>query len=276
MALYRYTILGCGSSGGVPRADGDWGVCDPSNPKNRRLRCSLLIERGDDLDAVENGDKVTRLLVDTSPDFRQQWLNVGSPALHGIFYTHDHADQTHGIDDVRALVYRQHIRFPAWMNDETHQRLTRRFSYIFEAPAHSLYPPLLDAKKLPERGEVLLCEGPGGPITARVFPVEHGRVTCAALVVGGMAYTPDVSAIAPEDLSTVSGISLWIVDCLKNTPHPTHAHFQQVMDWRDAVRPARMALTNLHTDHDYEALRAQCPPGVEPVYDGWQGVSLSD
>ena len=269
MAHYRFTVLGSGSSGGVPRVDGDWGACDPHNPKNRRTRCSLLIERGVDQQAVDNGENVTRLLVDTSPDFRQQWLSVGSPDLHAIFFTHDHADQTHGIDDIRALSYRQGQRFPAWMNTSTFDNLNSRFGYIFQTPAGSSYPALLDAKTLPDQGNLTLVEGPGGAIPAQVFTVDHGSVKCAGLNVAGVVYTPDVHHIDAHTLSTFQDLSLWIVDCLKNSPHPSHAHFEQVIHWYQQVSPQLMALTNLHIDHDYEALKAKCPPGIQPVYDGW-------
>lgn len=264
--VIRARILGCGSSGGVPRADGDWGACDPKNPKNRRLRCSLLIERARSESALRAGE-ATRVLVDTAPDLREQLIAAGSPLLDAIVYTHAHADQAHGIDDVRAIVYRRGQRLPAYMNAETEAELRHRFDYIFETPPGSGYPPLLNAKSLPERGNVTI-EGEGGPLTVRSFPVEHGRISCAGLRFGPVAYTPDVSAISEDSFAALEGAPVWIVDALRDKPHPTHAHVDQSLDWLKRAGTGLGILTNLHIDLDYRTLLKRCPDGVRPAYDG--------
>lgn len=264
--VIRARILGCGSSGGVPRADGDWGACDPKDRRNRRLRCSLLVERAATLGALMEG-RATRVLVDTSPDLRMQLLDSGSPMLDGVVYTHAHADQSHGIDDMRAIVYRKQARLPAYMNAQTRGELTRRFDYIFETPAGSGYPPLLDAKDLPERGDVTII-GKGGPLIVTSFPVEHGRVSCAGLRFGPLAYTPDVSAIGDESFAVLDRVPVWIVDALRDKPHPTHANVEQALGWLGRASAGIGILTNLHIDLDYPSLLKRCPDGVRPAYDG--------
>lgn len=264
--VIRVRILGCGSSGGVPRADGDWGACDPKNPKNRRSRCSLLVERAVSMDRLKAG-KTTRILVDTSPDLRQQLIDAGGPMLDAIVYTHAHADQAHGIDDVRAIVYRRQAKLPAYMNAATAAELRHRFDYIFETPAGSGYPPLLDARALPERGETKI-EGEGGPVIVTSFPVEHGRISCAGLRFGPIAYTPDVSGISTDSFAALKGASAWVVDALRDKPHPTHAHVGQALEWLEHAGVTLGILTNLHIDLDYRALLKRCPDGVRPAYDG--------
>ncbi|TGY87920.1 MBL fold metallo-hydrolase [Marinicauda algicola] len=265
-AVIRARILGCGSSGGVPRADGDWGACNPRNARNRRLRCSLLVERAESLDALEAG-QATRVLVDTSPDLRQQLIAAGGPMLDAIVYTHAHADQSHGIDDVRAIVYRKGEKLPAYMNAPTRADLTHRFAYIFQTPPGSGYPPLLEARDLPERGTFTI-EGAGGTLQVTSFPVAHGRIVCAGLRFGPLAYTPDVSAIEDDVLSGLDQIPVWILDALREKPHPTHAHVGQALDWLARARAGLGILTNLHVDLDYAALLQRCPERVRPAYDG--------
>lgn len=264
--VIRARILGCGSSGGVPRADGDWGECDPKNPKNRRLRCSLLVERAQTRAALKEG-RATRILVDTSPDLRVQLLDAGSPMLDAVVYTHAHADQSHGIDDLRAIVYRKQARLRAYMNAETRAALTHRFDYIFETPPGSGYPPLLDAKDLPDRGEIEV-QGEGGDLAVTSFPVEHGRIACAGLRFGPLVYTPDVSAISVQSFAALDRVAVWIVDALRDKPHPTHANVEQAIEWLDRAGARLGILTNLHVDLDYRALLSRCPDGVRPAYDG--------
>lgn len=264
--LIRVRILGCGSSGGVPRADGDWGSCNRENPRNRRRRCSILLEKAPDLTALEHG-KSTRILVDTSPDLREQLIDAGSPVPDAIVYTHAHADQAHGIDDIRAIVYRHQARIPAYMNASTRSDLFKRFGYIFETPPGSGYPPLLDAQALPERATVRI-DGAGGAVELQTFPVEHGNVVCAGLRFGPVAYTPDVSAIDQAGFEVLERVPLWILDALREKPHPTHTHVGQSLDWLEKVRARYGILTNLHIDLDYDALSDRCPENVEPAFDG--------
>jgi len=265
-AVLRARILGCGSSGGVPRIDGDWGACDPGEPKNRRRRCSLLLERSASLEALDAG-LATRVLIDTSPDLREQMLSAGSPQIHALAFTHTHADQCHGIDDVRALVYQRRERLPAVMSAATHRDLLARFGYIFETPPGSGYPPLLISRELAS-GDHATIEGPGGTLKLQLFDVEHGGAACSGVRAGPMAYTPDVNGLGDAAFETLAGAGVWIVDALRERPHPSHAHLEQALEWLDAVQPSLGVLTNLHIDLDYRALVERLPQGVRPAFDG--------
>jgi len=263
--VLRVVILGCGSSGGVPRVDGDWGACDPDNPKNRRSRCSLLVERAPDLKALHAG-AVTRLLIDTSPDLRQQLLDNQVRQLDGVAYTHTHADQAHGIDDVRALVYRRRALLDAVMSAETFQRLQARFDYIFETPAGSGYPPLMQARCV-EPGQTFDIQGAGGALSVSLFDVEHGSEPCSGIKIGPVVYTPDVNGLDDTARAAIQGAGLWVADALRETPHPSHAHLDQTLSWMSALKPGQGVLTNLHVDLDYQTLTNQLPDGVRAAYD---------
>ncbi|TRO96166.1 MBL fold metallo-hydrolase [Glycocaulis profundi] len=263
--VIRVRILGCGSSGGVPRIDGDWGECDPGEPKNRRSRCSILVERAE-TESDLGGERVTRLLVDTSPDLRQQILDAGVTRLDAVAFTHDHADQSHGIDDLRALVYRAGRQLPAWMNPFTDSALMARFGYIFQTPEGSGYPPLLERRVLAEGGGADI-DGPGGRLRLQSFTVEHGRAPCSGFRFGPLVYTPDISAMPDAAFQAVDGASVWIVDALREKPHPTHAHLDAALVWLERAAVRQGILTNMHIDLDYRALLARCPQGVRPAYD---------
>ncbi len=257
--VLEVTILGCGSSGGVPRADGDWGACDPDEPRNRRTRCGLLLRR-------KGEGAETTVLVDTSPDLREQVIAARVKRIDGILYTHDHADQVHGIDDVRAFFLRQRARIPAWMDRATHDALTTRFRYIFENTGG--YPAILDSVSLPPYGEAFAVEGPSGPVPVNTFDQEHGHIRCVGYRFGPVAYSPDVNGLPDSAFEALAGVDTWIVDALRHTPHPTHAHLERTLDWIARIRPRRAILTNMHIDMDYRMLRSALPDGVEPAYDG--------
>jgi phosphoribosyl 1,2-cyclic phosphate phosphodiesterase len=265
--ILRITLLGCGSSGGVPRVDGDWGDCDPAEPKNYRTRCSLLVERAESLSALADNTQITRLVIDTSPDFRFQMLREHVAGLDGVAFTHDHADQSHGIDDLRAIVYRRRARLLAYMADFTYEALFARFGYIFETPPGSGYPPILEPVVLPEDAPFSV-EGAGGRIEARFFTVDHGSTPCSGVRVGPMAYTPDVKDMPASAFDAISGISLWIADALRDKPHPSHSHLDQTIGWLKRAGAAHGVLTNMHIDMDYRTVLARCPDGVRPGYDG--------
>lgn len=254
----RLTILGCGSSGGVPRIDGDWGECDPNNPRNARLRCALLVER-------HGADGVTRLLVDTGPDMRAQLLAAQVPDLDGVVITHFHADHVHGIDDLRALVIRRRARLPVYTDPVTAAALRHRFDYLFVQPEGSDYPPILD---LHEIGGAFEVQGAGGAIPVRPFEVIHGRINALGLRFGGAAYLPDVSEIPEAVWPALEGLDLWILDCLRREPHPSHVHLARSLEWIARAAPARAVLTNLHVTLDYAALAAETPDHVTPAHDG--------
>lgn len=270
--VLSFTILGSGSSGGVPRADGYWGACDPSDPRNRRTRCSLLVRRR----SGEPGAPETTLVVDTAPEFRQQAADAGITHLDAVLYTHDHADQTHGIDDLRAFWLRQRRRTPCYMDDYTHGRLMERFHYVFKGEGG--YPPICDALPLPGFGEPWSVEGPSGPIPVTTFDQDHGQIRSVGFRFGRTAYSADVVGFPPEAEPLLEDLDVWIVDALwPARPHPTHAHLEKALEWIERFRPRRAILTNMHMDMDYRALADSLPPGVEPAYDGLTfDVNLGD
>jgi phosphoribosyl 1,2-cyclic phosphate phosphodiesterase len=254
------TILGCGSSGGVPRLAQGWGACDPNNSKNRRRRCSILIERG-------HGAAKTNVLVDMSPDLRAQLLEAEVNRLDAILLTHSHADHTHGIDDVRPLVIAARRRIDVHMDEPTSQIVRRNFAYIFDTPPGSQYPPLLNEMRL-EPGLNCRIDGPGGAIEVMPFRLEHGEIDALGFRLGDCAYTPDVCGVPPESVAYLEGLDLWIVDALRYTRHPTHWSLSETLDWIAKVKPRRAIVTNMHTDLDFERLRTELPSGVEPAFDG--------
>nr|WP_240454453.1 MBL fold metallo-hydrolase [Caulobacter sp. 17J65-9] len=254
--------MGSGSSGGVPRADGDWGLCDPNDPRNRRSRCSLMLRRTPFNDPMQ----ATTVVVDTSPDFRSQTAAAGAKRVDAALYTHDHADQVHGIDDLRCFAGKMRRRVPCFMDAATHASLITRFDYIFQDQAG--YPAICDAWRIPPHGEAWAVDGPSGEIPVRTFDQEHGAIRSVGYRFGPLAYSPDVSALGPDALIALSGVEVWIVDALRWTPHPTHAHVDKALAWIAEVKPRRAILTNLHVDLDFEALAARLPAGVEPAYDG--------
>ncbi|MBQ0821822.1 MBL fold metallo-hydrolase [Microvirga sp. HBU67558] len=258
----RLTILGCGSSAGVPRVGVGWGACDPNNPRNRRRRCSVLVER-------TGPDGVTTVLVDTGPDLRDQLLGADVRRLDGVLITHEHADHIHGIDDLRPLAIVQHQRIPVYADRMTSELLQMRFGYCFETPAGSSYPPILKMRGL-KPGIPVAVPGAGGAVEALPFRMIHGDIDALGFRFGGIAYAPDVSQMPDESLSVLEGLEVLILDALRYTPHPTHFSLSEALELIARVRPKRAILTNLHTDLDYETLRRELPPHIEPAYDGLQ------
>jgi phosphoribosyl 1,2-cyclic phosphate phosphodiesterase len=253
------TILGCGSSGGVPRADGDWGVCDPTDARNFRTRCALLVKRLGD-------EGETTVLVDASPELRLQTAKAGVKRVDAVLLTHDHADQVHGLDDVRAFYLRQQARIPCWMDEATSVSLQRRFGYMFEGELG--YPAICDRLVIPPHGERWAVDGPSGPIPVVTFDQDHGAIRSVGYRFGGVAYSPDVVGLDEAAFAALADLDVWIVDALRHRPHPTHAHLELTLSWIERVKPRRAILTNMHIDLDFEALRAALPAGVEPAYDG--------
>ncbi|GJD96940.1 MBL fold metallo-hydrolase [Methylobacterium iners] len=260
MAELALTLLGCGSSGGVPRVGYGWGACDPGEPRNRRRRCSLLVER-----RAEAG--ITTVLVDTSPDLREQLLAAGVSRLDAVLFTHAHADHTHGIDDVRPLVIHMRRRIPVYADAETRALLEMRFGYCFATPPGSQYPPILDMNDLAE-GEPVTIDGAGGPVETTALRVEHGNEAAHGFRFGPAAYVPDVSLMPEASLKRLRGLDLLIIDALRETPHPTHYSVSDALNLIADLRPRRAILTNLHTDLDYTELAAKLPSNVVPAYDG--------
>jgi phosphoribosyl 1,2-cyclic phosphate phosphodiesterase len=258
---FAVTILGCGFSGGVPRPGSGWGQCDPANPKNRRRRCSILVDR-----TAPDGGKTT-VLVDTGPDLREQLLSAEVTRVDGVLYTHEHADHIHGIDDLRALFLANRKRVDIYADETTWQTLSLRFAYCFFTPPGSSYPPILKRHPLPDLVPVTIA-GPGGAVTALPFMQNHGDIGAFGFRFGGMAYSPDVVDIPEASVAALSGVELWIVDALWYRPHPSHFHLDLTLQWIDRIKPKRAIITNMHSDLDYDKLRATLPPNVIPAYDG--------
>lgn len=257
----RFTILGCGSSGGVPRPALGWGVCDPNNPKNRRRRCSLLVERRNASGAS------TRVLVDTSPDLREQLLATEVDWIDGVLFTHEHADHTHGIDDLRGLFLYHRKRLDAYADAATSRVLNARFGYCFATPPGSNYPPILNEHRI-KPGQPIVVTGAAGAIDALPFAQDHGDIASIGFRFGGLAYSSDLRDLPPESLAALADLDLWIVDALRYRPHPSHFSVDEALDWIARLAPRRAILTNLHSDLDYTELRGRLPPNVEPAYDG--------
>ncbi|MEA2951690.1 MAG: phosphoribosyl 1,2-cyclic phosphate phosphodiesterase [Alphaproteobacteria bacterium] len=262
-----FTILGCGSSMGVPRVALGWGACDPANPKNRRRRCSLLVERCID-------DRRTSILVDTSPDLRAQLLDADVRSLDAVMFTHGHADHTHGIDDLRPLYINARRRLDIYLDATTEQELITRFDYCFASPPGSDYPPIAKAHRLVPDGQVTV-EGGAGPTAVLPILQRHGAIDSLGFRFGGFAYSCDINGLPPESIAALQGLDVWVVDALRIDPHPSHFSLSDALAWIERLKPKRAILTNLHADLDYEVLRAKLPPHVEPAYDGMR-ITLSD
>lgn len=256
-----FRILGCGSSGGVPRLDGNWGDCDPDNPKNRRTRCSFLVQQ-----KGEGG--VTNVLVDTSPDMRAQLIDAGVTWLDAILYSHDHADQTHGIDDVRAMVYAKQKRIEVWMDAATSKTLTKRFGYCFEQAKGTLYPAILKDNRIAQPYREINVQGAGGAVKAMPFRQIHGNIDSLGFRFGNIAYSSDISEIPDESNLILKGLDVWVIDALRRDPHPTHFHLDKALSEIERFKPKRAILTNMHVDLDYHQLCNELPENVIPAFDG--------
>jgi len=259
--MLEITILGCGSSGGVPRANGDWGNCDPENPRNRRTRCSLLVRRRSAVPEAE-----TTVLVDASPDLVRQTSAAGARRLDAVLLTHDHADQVHGIDDIRAFAISQRQRIGVHMNEATTATMLSRFGYVFKGEGG--YPAIAEPRPMPAFGQAFVIDGPSGPIPVVAFDQDHGAVQSLGFRFGPVAYSSDVAHLPESSFDILAGVDVWIVDALRRTPHPTHAHLERTLEWIARIKPRRAILTNMHIDLDYAALIESLPGGVEPACDG--------
>lgn len=254
----RAIILGSGSSGGVPRVGNDWGRCDPENPKNRRSRCGLYLEVTDERNSHH-------VLIDTPPDLREQLLRNQISRVDSVLFTHTHADQCHGIDDLRVLAYAQRKRMPVFADKISFEELFVRFRYCFQTPEGSSYPPILDAQPEIEAGKAFKLDN-----FVNVLPLDqdHGSVRSLGFRIGNFAYCNDVVDLPAESLNALKGLDVFIIDALRYEPHPTHANVSQALAWADLLKPKMTVLTNLHVDLDYEELRQQLPKNVVPAYDG--------
>ena len=256
----EFTILGCGSSAGVPRVGGLWGDCDPNEPKNRRRRCALLVRR-------HGPGGTTTVLVDAGPDLREQLLAANVTDLDAVLLTHPHADHLHGIDDLRPLAITHRRLIPVHMDVATSKRALELFDYGFRTPPGSSYPPILKEHRI-EAGRPGVIEGAGGPVPFLPVEVNHGDINALGFRFGDVAYLPDVKAIPPEAESGFGGLSVWILDSLRRTPHPSHFSLDDALHWIARMAPARAVLTNMHIDLDFRTLSAELPDGIRPAFDG--------
>ena len=261
MSRFAATILGCGPSPGVPRIGNDWGSCDPTDPRNRRSRCALLIERCDE------GRAPTRVLVDTSPDMRTQLLAAGIDRVDGVLYTHAHADHLHGIDDLRAFWMKSKRLVEVHADDTTAARILEAFAYCFRTPPGGSYPPILRMNRIAAY-EPLSIDGPSGPIDITPYSQRHGDGTSLGFRIGGLAYSCDVSALDDRAAAGLQGLDVWIVDALRHEPHPSHFSVGETLAWIETLKPTRAILTHMDYSLDYATLKRELPENVEPAYDG--------
>jgi phosphoribosyl 1,2-cyclic phosphate phosphodiesterase len=256
------TFLGTGSSGGVPRIGNHWGACDRHNPKNRRRRCAVIVER------FSKSGKTT-ILIDTPPDVRDGLLAERIDHVDAVLYTHDHADHTHGIDELRVFALLTKRRVDVWMDEPTWDSLLPRFRYCFEQKPNSTYPPILRRQVLTP-GVPVTIDGKGGPVTAIPILQDHGEMPSLGFRFGKLAYSPDIVGVPPESEPHFEGLDIWILDALRPMPHPSHWSLKQALAAIERFKPARAILTHMHIDLDYEATRRAVPAHVEPAYDGLQ------
>ena len=218
----------------------------------------MLVERFE-------GENVTRVLIDTSPDMRAQLLDAGIGHLDGVIFTHDHADHMHGIDDLRMIVFNRKSRLPVWADTRTTDSLLARFGYAFIQPPGSSYPPILELNNIDGPVEIT---GAGGPIRFDPFEVEHGRIDAFGFRIGDLAYLPDAAEIYKPAWEKLTNLKVWVVDALRYKPHPSHAHLERTLEWIERAAPERAVLTNMHIDLDYDTLNAETAANVTPAYDG--------
>jgi phosphoribosyl 1,2-cyclic phosphate phosphodiesterase len=247
-------MLGAGTSSGVPRIGNDWGSCDPNEPKNRRRRASIIVETDQ-----------TRILIDTSPDLREQLLDARASRFDAVIWTHDHADHTHGIDDLRQIVLLNRAAVEGYARPATLASVRRRFAYAFEGGQN--YPPTVKGHELPD---VLTI----GDITIRVTDQPHGAVQSAGLrfEAGGFAagYATDCAALTDGMASLYKDLDVWIVDALRRRPHPTHPSLDQALSWIARLKPGLAVLMHMDNSMDYQSLCAELPDHVVPGYDGME------
>ncbi len=259
--ILRLTILGCGSSPGVPRITGDWGACDPLNPRNRRTRTAAMIER------VTPEGRITRAVIDTGPDFRQQMLAAGVTWVDAVIYTHAHADHIHGIDDLRGYWLERRNLVDIYADASTLTRLKQAFGYCFETPPGGTYPPIVRAHLIDPPAPVVV-EGEGGPLTLEPLPQIHGDIVSLGFRSGRLAYCPDVSDFPETTAERLHGLDLLVVDALQYNAHPSHFSVGEALEWIARLTPGQAVLTHMHTPLDYETLKSEVPDNVVPAHDG--------
>lgn len=256
----RLTILGCGASAGTPRVTGDWGACDPTNPKNRRLRCSALVER-------VSPAGTTTVVIDCGPDFHQQMVRAGVGRLDGVVVTHPHADHIHGVDDLRGFFLDDRRRVDLFCDDETFERMFKAFGYCFQSPPGSSYPPIVNRVRI-AAGTGFEIDGPGGAIRFEPFRQVHGSIHSLGFRIGSLAYCSDVSDFPEAAQDSVREAAVMIVDALQYRTHPSHFSLGEALEWIDRLKVDEAVLTHMHTALDYETMCRELPEHVRPAFDG--------
>ena len=248
----KIRILGSGTSSGVPRIGNDWGACDPAEPRNRRLRASVLVETA-----------TTRILVDTSPDMREQLLAADVGTVDAVIWTHDHADHCHGIDDLRQIYHAIGGPVRGLARSDTRGAIVERFGYVFHG--RDGYPPTVAIEDLPATITI-------GDIVVRSVGQPHGNIESAGLRFehGGksIGYATDFNILTKDMIGLYQGLDIWVVDALRYRPHPTHPDVPTVLGWISELQPRRSALIHMDQSMDYATLVRDLPAGVEPGYDG--------
>jgi phosphoribosyl 1,2-cyclic phosphate phosphodiesterase len=250
--LLTITLLGTGASAGVPLIGCSCSTCISDNTKNKRMRVSILIQ-----------SKKTTLLVDASPDLRQQALRFGINHIDAVFFTHAHADHTHGIDDLRSFNYLSNKPLPCYLDQETRDQLIRRFDYAFLPPHASWSRPALTPHIITANQPIMI-----GDLCVLPIAQQHGKQQTMGLRIGNFAYSPDVNFFSEESFNQLYHLDYWVVDCLRETPSPTHAHFAQTLTWIDVLKPKHAILTHMSHELCYETLENTLPPHIRPGYDG--------
>ena len=260
------TLMGTGSSGGVPRVGNIWGECDPQEPRNRRRRCSVLIEKVHAGEA--NPRAVTTVVVDTGADLREQLLAANVSAIDGVVLTHSHADHIFGLDDLRQMAINLQRPIDVWLDSATREQVMAAFGYCFHRAPGSSYPVFCTEH------ELLPCQpfsidGPGGIITVDTLLAEHGDINALGVKVGNTVYLPDMKRISDADSwALLNNVQTLIVDALRYKTHPSHMNLDECLEFIEKVKPQSAILTNMHGDMDYQSLKQRLPEGVQPGYDG--------
>lgn len=257
----RFTILGCASSPGVPRINGDWGACDPANPKNRRTRAAFMVEQ------IAPDGKTTTVVFDTGPDFREQMIAAKVKTIDAVLYTHHHADHLHGIDDLRGYFITAGHRIPIHAEPDTMRRIREGFPYCLETPSGSNYPPIVKAHLIDDIDADIVIDGPGGNITIKPHLQQHGDIVSLGFRIGNVAYCTDVSDFPSASVEKLKDLDTIVIDTLQYRYHPSHLSLEQSLDWIARLGARHAILTHMHTPLDYDTVMRETPDHVEPGYD---------
>lgn len=258
-----FTLLGTGSSGGVPRIGNDWGACDKTNPRNRRRRCSMLIEQ-------HGVDGITTVLIDTGPDMREQLIDANVRYLDAVLLTHSHADHIFGMDDLRQLAIKHRERVNVYMDAATSARVMPAFGYCYQQNAGSSYPAICNEHRIQPQ-QAIQISGDGGTINIMPFEVNHGDINALGFRIGDLVYLPDVKTVDLQaSIESTSNLQILILDALRYSEHPTHMNIAEALAFIEKMKPARAILTNMHNAIDFDAISAELPTHIEAGYDGLQ------